>query len=187
MRIFVAVELDEPCRRALAAVQEVLKGAAGGVRWVRPEGIHLTLKFIGPLDEQDLPAAVECLEAAAAGSVPFTMEVAGLGGFPARGTPRVIHVGVREPTGTLLALQAAVEAGLAERLAIAPEGRPYVPHLTLGRVKDRRACPPMERIAQAVADQQFGSVRVDSMVLMKSDLHAGGAVYTPLHRFALGN
>lgn len=185
MRTFVAVELDAACRRALAEALGRLKSFAAGVRWVQPDALHLTLKFIGDLPEADLPAAVECLGGAAAAAPPFTMTVSGLSGFPPRGAPRVIHVGVQEESGALAALQRAVEDALEDRLGIAREGRPYVPHITFGRARDPRRCPPTEEICAAVAEQSFGRVEVDSFVLMRSDLKPGGPVYTPLHRFPL--
>jgi len=186
VRTFVAVELDDACCRALAGAVERLRPVAAGVRWVRPEAMHLTLKFIGEIDELAVPRAIEAMRPAADAAGPFTMAIAGLSGFPPRGTPRVIHVGVEEPDGTLTALQAAVEQALAEELGVAPEKRRWTPHITLGRVKDRRRCPRMEQIAAALPDQDFGEVRVGSFVLMQSELRPTGAVYTPLHRFALG-
>lgn len=185
MRTFVAVELDDACRRALQGALEALRPTAPGVRWVKAESLHLTLKFIGALDEADLPRAVECLGAAAEGAESFSMTVSGLSGFPPRGVPRVIHVGLHEPTGALAALHRAVEGALAGELRIPKEKRRFVPHVTLGRTKDRRRCPSMDEISAAVADQDFGRVEVDSFVLMHSDLRPGGAVYTPLHRFPL--
>jgi 2'-5' RNA ligase len=186
VRTFVAVELNDACRRALAGAAEALREATPGVRWVRPEAMHLTLKFIGELAEPDLPAAFERLGEVAAEGRPFTMEVAGVSGFPRRGKPRVIHVGVEEPNGALMDLQAAVEEALADELGVAPERRRYVPHVTLGRVKDRRRCPSVAEIAGLLDDQQFGRVEVDRFVLMMSELRPTGAVYTPLHTFPLG-
>lgn len=186
MRSFLAVEVSEACRRALEGVIEQLRPLAPGVRWVRPEGLHLTLKFIGGLDEADLPRAVECLQAVALGGAPFTMGVSGISGFPPQGVPRVIHVELHEPTGALAALQKAVEDALADELNIAREDRPFTAHVTLGRTKDRRRCPEMDEIVAAVAAQDFGRVKVASFVLMRSDLKPDGAIYTPVHRFGLG-
>ena len=185
MRTFVAIELGEACRAALADAADRLRSTVGGVRWVRVESLHLTLKFVGELAESDLPAAAQVLDDAAAAVQPFTMQVCGLSGFPPRGVPRVIHVGAEEPTGALSELQRRVEEGLERGLGIAREKRRYVPHLTLGRVKDRRRCPSMQEIAALVPDQEFGRVEVDCIVLMKSDLRPSGAVYTPLQRFPL--
>jgi 2'-5' RNA ligase len=187
MRTFVAIELDEACRRRLVATVEVLRRVSSGVRWVKAPSMHLTLKFIGELRELDLPRAIAALGPAAASAEPFEMTVAGLSGFPPTGVPRVVHVDVAESTGTLVSLQRAVDAALEDELGLAREKRRYVPHVTLGRVKDRRAGPRMDDLASALDRQDFGTVPVDSMVLMKSDLRPDGAVYTPLHVFQLGD
>ncbi len=185
MRTFVAIELDDACRRALAEATDALRQVADGVRWVKAESIHLTLKFIGELAERDVPTAVSALEEAVRGIGPFTMEVGGISGFPPRGTPRVIHAGVRAETGALLGLQKKVEDALANGIGVEKDRRHYVPHLTLGRVKDRRKCPSLDALSAAVEDQDFGRVDVDSIVLMRSDLRPTGAVYTPIQRFSL--
>jgi 2'-5' RNA ligase len=153
---------------------------------VRPEQLHLTLKFIGEIDETDLPAAVECLTEAVSVTEPFRMEVSGLSGFPPSGTPRIVHAPVHERTGALQKLHEAVESGLADELGIAPEKRRYVPHITLGRVKRRGECPTVGQMQQALARDGFGTVDVDSMVLMESELRPDGAVYSVIHRFPLG-
>lgn len=186
MRAFVAIELDEACRRALLAATERLKAAAPGVRWVRPTAMHLTLKFIGELPEADLPAAIECLGAACAGTGEFEMEVSGLSGFPARGTPRVVYAATHEPTGRLASLQRSVEEALAGELGLAQERRPFRAHITLGRVRGR-GCPPVGELSALIGDQVFGSVQIGSAVLMKSDLQPTGAIYTPVHRFPLAD
>jgi len=186
LRAFVAIELDDACRRELRRMLEVLRPLAAGVRWVRPESVHLTLKFIGELPEPELPAALECLGAAAAASPPFGITVSGLSGFPRRGVPRVIHVGVEEPTGALARLQRAVEDGIKDALGVAREKRRFTPHVTLGRVRNRRACPRMEAICAAVQDQHVGCVQVRSIALIKSELRPEGAVYTVIERFPLG-
>ncbi len=187
MRTFVAIELNEACRQALGRAIDVLRPVAPGVRWVRPDAIHLTIKFIGELPETDLPAAIDCLDAAAEGVGPFTMVLSGLSGFPPKGTPRVIHVGVDEPTGGLAALQKAVDRGFSRDLRIARDRRRFTPHITLGRVRDRRRCPSVDELSTALTDQDFGSVDVDSFVLMLSELKPTGAVHTPLHRVAFSS
>jgi 2'-5' RNA ligase len=169
------------------AAVERFKPLAGGVRWVGAEAMHLTLKFIGEIDELAIPGAIEAMQPAAEGAEPFDMRVAGVAGFPPSGKPRVIHVGVEEPSGRLAAIQTAVESALARELGVAPEQRRWTPHITLGRVKDSRRCPRMEQIAAAVPEQDFGTVYVESFVLMASDLRPAGAVYTPVHRFELGD
>jgi 2'-5' RNA ligase len=186
MRTFVAVELNDECRRRLAGAIEKLRGHAGGVRWVDPAIIHLTLKFIGELSEQDLPAAISAISSAAAASQPFRMRIAGIAGFPQRGKPRVIHSPVEEPTGTLAALAGAIDRALLEALGIERESRSFSAHITIGRAKGTRDCPRVEELAAVVPDADFGEVAVDSVVLMKSELRPTGPIYTPIERMKLG-
>ena len=186
MRTFVAIELPAECRARLQDVIDTLRVAARGVRWVKGESAHLTLKFIGELPERDLPAAEAALRSAASGSAPFSCRLRGISGFPARGRPRVIHSAAQGADEALVGLAAAVEAALESALAIPREDRPFKPHVTLGRVKDRRACPPVEQIASLVPGADFGEVRVTEIVLIKSDLTPAGAIYTPLARIPLG-
>jgi len=186
LRTFVAVELDDHCRDGLVRAIGDLKRAASGVRWVKPDSLHVTLKFIGEIKPTDLPVAIDCLQHAAGAVEPFTMSVAGLSGFPPRGTPRVVHVHADGPGDVFERLHEAVEEVLAEELGVSPEKRRYIPHITLGRVKKRGKCPPLEAMKEAVPDDDFGEVDVDSVLLMESDLQPEGAVYTVLHRFPLG-
>jgi len=186
VRTFVAIELDCKCREALLGAIEALRPIAGGVRWVKAGALHLTLKFIGELSEAELPVAVETLQPIAQAARRFSMNVSGLSGFPPRGKPNVVFADVQEATGALNSLQEAVDGALSERLAIERERRRFVPHITLGRVKDRRQCPDVATLAGALQEDDFGTVAVDSLVLMKSDLTPQGAIYTPLHRFPLG-
>ncbi len=186
MRTFVALELDEDCREGLVRAIGALKRVASGVRWVKPDSLHVTLKFIGDIKSTDLPDAIDCLQDAAAAVEPFTMSVGGLSGFPPRGTPRVIHVGAEGPGDVFRRLHAAVDGALAEELGVSPDNRRYIPHVTLGRVKRRGECPSLQTMREALEDDDFGQVLVDSFVLMESDLRPDGAVYTVLHRFPLG-
>ncbi len=185
MRTFVAVELDDECRERLLDALAALRDAAGGVRWVKPQALHVTLKFIGELKEPDLPDAVRMIQSACEGAEPFRMRVADLSGFPPHGTPRVIHVKAHAPDDALEELHEAVEGALADGLGVKREKRKYIPHITLGRVKKRSACPPLEELRATVPRQEFGTVEVNSIVLMKSDLRPEGAVYTPLQHFPL--
>ena len=186
MRTFVAIELDEHCRSRLRSAIETLSSVAGGVRWVRPDAIHLTLKFMGELPEQDLPVAVSCMGSVTAEAEPFSMLLSGLSGFPPTGVPKVIHVMVEEPTGALQSLQRGMESALTRQLRIKREERRFIPHVTLGRVRKRAECPRLEGLHAALPDQEFGQVMVDSIVMMKSDLNPSGPIYTVLQRFPLG-
>lgn len=185
MRTFVAIELDDLCKDKLERAIDALRPAGGSVKWVRRDALHLTIKFIGELETAELPAAISAIESASSAAPPFTMRVAGLSGFPPRGRIRVVHVEVEENSGALASLQKGVDQGLAQAAGVKPEQRRFVPHITLGRAKRQGRPPSLEDLSAALTDQDFGSVEVDSLVLIKSDLTPQGPIYTLVHQFAL--
>jgi 2'-5' RNA ligase len=184
IRSFIAIDLPEETRRALAEIQEQLKQSRAGVRWLKPASIHLTLKFLGNI----LPAQVDDIAAAAAqllrGEPTITLCAAGLGCFPSPRKPRVIWVGLRGEVERLVNIQAGLEKAL-EPLGFAREGRGFRPHLTIGRVKDRHHLQPLIEAMSAPELPEFDSFDVTEIILYKSDLRPTGAIYTKLHRMPL--
>jgi len=177
MRVFVAIELNDVCRAALVRAAAELRERVPGVRWVRPESLHLTMQFVGDIDERDVPDVIESLLGVVAPR--FEMHVTGISGFPRRGVLRVIHAGVVDDDGDVLApLHAAIDVALGMK----PDPRGFVPHVTLGRVKKSGQALSASDLA---TDTWFGRVGVDSFVLMRSELRRGGAVYDVVHRFPL--
>ncbi len=190
IRSFVAVELGDEVKGRLAEIQRQLKAAvpSGSVRWVQPDSIHLTLKFLGDVPEERIRAIVAALERECAPVTPLTFAVAGAGCFPNARRPNVVWVGVEDSTGQLLALQQAVERAL-NPLGYPPEGRPFKPHLTLGRANRTASGADLRRVGDLVGGlhvAQLGQVRVAEIVLMRSDLSPAGARYTPLAHIPLG-
>jgi 2'-5' RNA ligase len=190
IRTFVAIELTQGLRDSLSHLQDRLKRRVPerAVRWVRPEAIHLTLKFLGDVPAVRIESISQAVEGACHGFGRFTIEVADLGCFPNARRPRVIWVGVREPRGTLLGLQEAIEGALAE-LGFKPENRPFKPHLTLGRVQRRAGRSEQQRLGELIAHSEvglLGRMSVTSLNVMRSELRPGGAVYTALARASLG-
>lgn len=190
VRTFVAVELSRELRNSLSHLQDGLKSQVPdrSVRWVRPAGIHLTLKFLGDVPSSRVASIAQAVEVACGGFSSFTFELAGLGCFPNPRRPRVMWVGVQEPTGVLARLHKAVENELAG-LNFKPEGRPFRPHLTLGRVQRKVSRDDRQRLGELIAGSDvgtLGSMEVSSVNLMRSDLRPGGAVYTALARAFLG-
>jgi len=184
IRSFVAIELSDQVREALAELQENLKAQVPpkAVRWTRTESIHLTLQFLGDVAPGKVEAIAEALRGVGAGQAPFTIQLKELGVFPNPGRPRVVWVGVAEPSGALVALQKGVTQAL-EPLGFEPEKRPYSPHLTIGRADRRAGRQDLAEVGELVTRTEVGTlgqVHVEHVVLMKSDLQPGGAVYTPL-------
>ena len=177
VRSFVAVELEPALRDRLAELQARLQPRAGELRLVRPEGIHLTLRFLGPAAPTQLATLRGRLATAAAACPPLQTRVAGVGTFPVRGAPRVLWLGIELPE-PLRELQRSCERA-ARAAGFEAEARPFQPHLTLGRWRGPAARPQLPEV-------DLGETRLETLVLFRSELQRDGAVYTPLARFALG-
>ncbi len=184
LRTFIAIELSRELKDGLGRLQESLRGQMPprSVRWVQPDGIHLTLKFLGDTPEDKLKAIEAALARAAAESAPFSFTVGSLGCFPNARQPRVVWVGLQEPTGALARLQQAVEAHVAP-LGFPTEKRPFSPHLTLGRVQKHASRSEVRQIGEVVAASTVGTLGqmvATAVSYIKSDLRPSGAVYTTL-------
>ena len=149
------------------------------VAWVAPENFHVTLKFLGGIDEGRVPGVTEALHAAAADHRAFEMEVAGLGAFPSATRPRVVWAGIVDGSDPLAALASAVDDRLVA-LGFPREARAFAPHITLGRVRETRRAPQLTDALGAAAARPFGRVAIDHVALMRSDLSPRGARYTAL-------
>jgi 2'-5' RNA ligase len=190
LRTFVAIELDEELRGNLRGLQERLRERISprSVRWVRPDGIHLTLKFLGDTPLEKVEEVKAALARAAAEVGPFTFTVGDLGCFPHTHRPRVVWVGLQEPTGLLARLRDAVEAHVAP-LGFPSERRPFQPHLTLGRVQRHASKSEIRELGEAVEAAAPGTIDEMTAVVVsyiKSDLRPSGAVYTTLFEARLG-
>jgi 2'-5' RNA ligase len=185
VRLFVAVDLPGPLRGRVEELLAELRREVPDVRWTRAEGIHLTLKFLGEVEEGRVGEVAGALAGAARRARGgFTVVVAGLGTFGDRGRPRVVWAGVREPTGSLARLHAEVESA-AGPLGFPPEGRPFSPHLTLARLK-----APSRHLGRALAARaqtEVGAFEVGACCLFQSLLRPSGAEYARLGEFPLGS
>lgn len=184
LRTFIAIELEETLLIAIRGVQDKFKRQVppGSVRWVAPDGIHLTLKFLGDTPEGRLPEIEAALRRACAGFTPFEFSVEGRGCFPNYRRPRVIWVAVRDKGQTLARLNAAIEREVSP-LGWPTEDRPFSPHLTLGRVgqsADRSAEMAIGQAIEKSVVEQIGLQKVTAVSLIRSELRPAGAVYTPL-------
>ncbi len=187
MRLFAAAALpralaDEAARWTAALAADPATGR--GVRWVRSEGLHLTLHFFGEVPEGErarVSAALAAGVAAAPGTFDLVLE--GLGAFPSAARPRVIWLGAGEGAARLVRLQAAVSAAVsAEGFPV--DARPFHPHLTLGRCEGR---PPagLPGAIDAARGRRLGRFLVEVLTLYRSDLAPGGSRHTPLETWRL--
>ena len=181
LRAFIALELPIEIQQRLAQVTNQLKQELAGIpiRWVPANNIHLTLMFLGDVSDSNLQMVKDNLVSEVVNHLPFEISVGGLGVFPSLQRPRVIWVGVEAP-GELLAVQSGIEHRMI-RLGYAGEGRPFSPHLTVGRVSRNANATEMRIISQVIQPAQvgfLGVVRVEQIHLFRSDLNSDGAVYT---------
>jgi 2'-5' RNA ligase len=179
IRVFVAVDLPQDVRQALKTAQDELRAHRFEIRWVKPENIHLTLKFLGDTLPADLARIGPALRSAAAAAAPFALAARGAGVFPGIKAPRVVWAGLGNELPALFALQQSVAQVLA-KAGFAPEARPFKAHLTLGRVKGRIRPAELLAALQALGQWTSPAFRVESVTVFQSDLRPGGAVYTPL-------
>jgi 2'-5' RNA ligase len=184
VRLFVAVNLPAAERRAAYEAAAPLRAARLPIKWVAEDSIHVTLRFLGEVDDAKAQPIGEALAAAVRAARPFDITLGGVGAFPSLARPRVVWMGVeRHPALELLAND--VEKALMD-LDFEPELRPFHPHLTLGRA-ERSARPAvlsdLEHLAAGIEYQ--GSIVVESVDLMQSVLAPKGAAYTVLSRGAL--
>lgn len=153
--------------------------------WVRTDHVHLTLVFLGDIEEPAAHRLARAMDDVVASARRFELKIEGLGSFGRGRTPRVIWAGVTGDTDLLVRMQSRL-AGAALEEEIEVDDRPYRPHLTLGRVKGPRNGEELARVMDAHRTDEMGTVTVDRLVLMQSRLDPEGAVHTPFHvcRFA---
>ncbi len=184
MRTFLALEISPAIRQSIASLLESLAQQVPNrtVRWVRPENVHLTLAFLGDFPAENVPHVQEAVQRATSETPPLPLSVGGLGAFPRPQAPRVIWIGVQEPTGGLSALEAQLEESLRQ-LGWEPPAEPFRPHLTLGRVRRGSPRSDVEQLAallQSAPSGDLGSMVASEVVVFRSDLTPAGAVYTRL-------
>jgi len=176
IRAFVAIELKDQTRVRLAELMRSLHGVVTGARWVRPEGIHLTLRFLGYARRSVLESLVPALRRAAEECPATAANIAGLGVFPERGRARVLFVGISVPPSILLLQEACERAAVAA--GFEAETRAFRPHLTLGRWKEPARRPSLPEV-------DLGPTSLDTLVLFRSQPGRTGSVYTPIETFTL--
>jgi len=183
MRLFAAIPLPAAAQEAVASCLRELRDLGWPVRWVRETGLHLTLKFFGEVSPERLETISEMLGFCVDGMPPVTVAVTHGGVFPHASRPRVIRLDLEAPPELEL-LQDRIERG-GERIGFPPEGRPFHPHVTLGRVREGHRLPA-DAIARLEAIAPQAPFLADTLVLFESELSAVGPRYTSKATYRLG-
>lgn len=183
IRLFVAVELPQKIKKQLQELQDQLRKFALDAKWVKSEGIHLTLKFLGYVPKQEIPSITDALQSATKGYTAFSIRLNGCGFFPNARRPAVLWCGV--VCETLGDLQQDIESRMAG-LGFAKETRAFSPHLTLARFRDPHGLIWLAKEVEKIKDSNWGEFDANEIILYQSILHRTGAEYRALERFPLG-
>ncbi len=180
VRLFVAVEITEETRNKLAAFQNKLKKAAADVGWVAPENLHITLKFIGYIDEEKIEEVRTIIKDSVTHIKPFNLSYTGVGAFPSPKSPRVLFAQAIDTGGGLAKIHERLDNQFMA-LGVEHEARKFDAHLTVGRVKTRRNVSKLMECLNSYHGFHFGLEHITQVVLMKSTLSPEGPIYTKLH------
>lgn len=180
----MAIEIPPPARKVIAAVQRRFEPLDLKASWVRPENVHLTLKFLGNIHPDRVPEIGRVLSEAAGEIQPFPLALSGVGLFPKKGNPRVLWVGVRDPGRCLDRLHRRVESGL-QSLGFELENRPFSPHLTVARIKSPKNARELRGQVEAGPELPHAEFEVGRMALFQSELTPAGSRYSILKEIPL--
>ncbi len=184
LRCFIAVEITDEAKRTIGNMTEDLARSGADVKWVRPENIHITLKFLGTTEESLVGPVKDALSKKLSPYPPFYIKIAGVGCFPNEKRPRVVWAGMRE-SGPAASLQQDVES-VMETFGFPAEERAFSPHLTIGRCRSQKGIPQMLKRLDSYRSADFADLEVKGISMMKSELKPAGAQYYRLAEIPFG-
>jgi 2'-5' RNA ligase len=184
IRAFIAIIPPTALQQTMAEIRQVFQRLSLPWRWIPLDRIHLTLRFLGNVPDGSVTSLFQAIEQASQGQTPFPLRARMLGCFPHPARPRVLWVGLDDPSQALERLNERLRAALTP-LGFPPEDRPFHPHLTLARVQNRSPSGQLLPVLQAYQNRDFGEFLVTHIHLVKSQLQRGGALYTILRSVTL--
>ncbi|ODS32485.1 MAG: 2'-5' RNA ligase [Candidatus Scalindua rubra] len=184
IRAFIAIEIGKEIKRKLSEFLSQLKETNADVKWVFPENIHLTLKFIGYIEEETLPGLNKIINDAISCLSPFNISIRNIGAFPNLKKPRIIFVCVQDKGNSLAKIYEKLDKGV-EKLGIKRESKKYVGHITLGRIRSQKNISKLINTLKSDTEHFFGLEKVNYISLMQSKLTPTGPIYTRLNSFML--
>ncbi len=179
IRTFIAIEIPGNIISKIRELQEGIKKYSFKIRWVRPENIHLTLKFLGDIEAVNIDEIAEAISKTVKGYTSISLKAKGIGVFPGIKRPRVLWVGLTDQSESLVRLQKTLDENL-QALGFPREKRPFRGHLTMGRIKDNIDVKKFGDALMAFRDFETETFTASQLVLYKSELKPSGAVYTEL-------
>ena len=184
-RTFIGIDIGDGVRGNAVSLQESLAKTGADVKWVTPESMHVTLLFLGEVDDRELHSVCKAVKAVAGGEPPFTLRVSGVGAFPTPRRPKVLWAGITAGADALQRLNAALEEKMLDLGCYRTEERGYTPHLTLGRVKSEADGFAVAPELQKWLAWNGGRVAVDEVLVYSSQMERDGPVYTVIGRAPL--
>jgi len=184
MRLFIAVNLEEELKKRIVPLEEELKKTGADVKWVEVKNLHLTLKFLGEVEEKKVTQIEQIITSTLVNFPSFEMRLSGFGVFPNLNYPRVVWIGIEEGKEQLKVLSEKVESSLIP-LGFPKEKRPFTAHLTVGRVRSAKNKNQLISIIEEKKNIEIGKQRVEKIYLMQSFLKPTGPIYVPLKEWEL--
>mgnify|MGYP001043449696 CR=1 FL=1 len=185
IRTFIAIELPAEIHASLQRVQDDLRESMPDVRWTKYGNVHLTLKFLGDVQVSRIDPIGSALRQIASQFSPFVVNLAGMGAFPDPRKPRIVWVGVEKGVDRLVEITNQIETAM-EKLGFPREGRPFKPHLTVGRIRELKQPSVTTGALERVEVGEIGEFTVERISLIKSQLDPAGSIYTILTEALLG-
>ena len=185
MRIFLAVDIDRKVKNGIISMIEYFKGSNRALKWVKPENIHITIYFFGEVAEKDCILLQQLLTKALMAIHPFSVSVKGVSGFPSLARPRVLWVGIDNPTKELETIYSLVGKHLQEStVGISQDTKSYTPHVTIARIKGPFDRDELRKL-ESYREQEFGNFQVNQVLLYQSILQRAGPLYEPVKIYEL--
>lgn len=184
IRAFIAISIPPAVQNMVENIQDRFKQIRAPIRWVKPSNLHLTLKFLGNITEEQIEGAKKCLKEAGQGVNSFTLKTTETGCFPNLNYPKVLWLGFSDPDGQLHKLVENIELQL-QKIGFQPESRKFTPHLTIGRIKSSKGKKDFIRMLHKEKNVSCDDICVTCFKLIKSDLKPSGPEYSVLHTFNL--
>jgi RNA 2',3'-cyclic 3'-phosphodiesterase len=184
MRLFVSIEIPGKIKSKISKMVEKLKNHLTPVKWMENKNLHVTLKFLGWVEDEKIGKLMECLKKSVKGLKPFELSFAGIGYFPDRKHPRVIWVGTEDGSEKVKRLADKID-GAAAAKGFREEEKEYTSHLTIGRIKEKIDTDALTKYISEHEGSKFGKFRVDHISLMKSTLRRSGPIYEEIEQIKL--
>ena len=176
MRTFISVELPDEVKKNIAELINELKNTGSGIKWIEAKNLHITLKFLGWVEDRNLDNLIDLTTKAVAGKGSFKARFEELGTFPEGKSPRVVWVGTAEGGGKLCSLAKVLEETLS-KAGFRSEEREFKSHISIGRVKEKKGVDKLKEKIKSIKDAKFGEALVDRIFIMKSALTPKGPIY----------